>query len=152
MKKVMSVLFVVFMCVALAGCSNTFAKTEYNSDEKIAEVSDRYAKSMSVFNPIDGGYSLEVSQFDGRETLWKKSFLEENEIEIDVKLTLSAGTVKLVHIDEDDNVTTIMECTPENCTDEYISKTVCLKEGSNRIKIVGYDCEDIDLELLSSDL
>ena len=27
-------------------------------------------KESSVFNPIDGGYSLVVSKFDGRQTLW----------------------------------------------------------------------------------
>lgn len=152
MKKVMSVLLVVFMCVALAGCSNEFAEREYNSDNKIAQSEDRYAKQCSVFNPIDGGYSLVVSKFDGRETLWTESVDADKEIEIEIKLTLSEGTVKIVHVDEEGNITTIIECTSDSATDEYISKTVSLKEGRNRIKIVGYDCEDIDLELLSSDL
>lgn len=152
MKKVGSFLFVVFMCVALAGCSNEFAEREYNSDNKIAQSDDHYAKQSSVFNPIDGGYSLVVSKFDGRETLLTETFDEDKEIEVQVKLSLSKGIVKIVHVDEEGNVTTILECTPDSSTDEYVTPIVSVKEGRNRIKIVGYDCEDIDMELLSSDL
>lgn len=39
----------------------------------------------------------------------------------------------------------------DNCVDDYVVKTVFLKKGINRIKIVGYECEDIALELLSQD-
>lgn len=45
----------------------------------------------------------------------------------------------------------MMECTSDNCVDDYVVKTVSLKKGINRIKIVGYECEDIALELLSQD-
>lgn len=50
-----------------------------------------------------------------------------------------------------EHVTTMMECTSDNCVDDYVVKTVFLKKGINRIKIVGYECEDIVLELLSQD-
>ncbi len=62
-----------FRQYSFTGCGNEFAKQEYNDDEKIVQITDRYAKSNSVFNPIEGGYSLTASQFDGRETLWEKT-------------------------------------------------------------------------------
>ena len=53
---------------------------------------------------------------------------------------------------DEGNVNTIVECTPDNTTNGYITQTVSLKSGLNRIKIVGVGCKDIKLELLSPDL
>lgn len=151
MKKAGRYLVVLFMCFMLTGCSNGFAQKEYNAIDKIAETEDRYAKENFVFNPIDGGYSLVVAKFDGRETLWTKPLEDNKDTEIKIKLSLSEGTAKIVHLDEDGGVITIMECTGDNSTDGYILKTLSLKKGLNRIKIVGYGCRNIDLELLSPD-
>lgn len=137
--------------VILTGCGNTFAKKEYYDTNKIAAAEDRYSKENSVFNPIDNGYLLEVKKFDGRQTLWTKTLEDDEKINIKIKLSLSEGTVKIVHVDGDGHVTTIIECTPDECVEEYVMKTVSLKKGINRIKIIGYGCKNIDLELSSSD-
>ena len=55
---------------------------------------------------------------------------------------------KIVYIDSKDNVTTVIECQPETSTDGFVTKTLSLKRGKNRLKIVGYDCEDIDLKMI----
>ena len=137
--------------VILTGCGNTFAKKEYYDTNKIAAVEDRYSKVNSVFNPIDNGYSLKVKKFDGRQTLWPKTLEDDEDINIKIKLSLSEGTVKIVHVDGDGHVTTIIECTPDDCVEDDIVKTVSLKRGLNKIKIIGYGCKNIDLELSSSD-
>ena len=72
---------------------------------------------------------------------------ENRSVEINVSLSLSKGQVKIVHIDKDGNVTTVIECTPDTSTDGFVTETVSLKNGKNRFKIVGYDCEDIDLKI-----
>ena len=53
-----------------------------------------------------------------------------------------------MHVDEEGNVTTIMECSPETSNEEIVTKNVALKKGKNRLKIVGYDCKNIDLQML----
>ena len=53
-----------------------------------------------------------------------------------------------MHIDADGNVTTLIECTPETSTDGYLTKTVSMTTGENKLKIVGFDCENIDLKML----
>lgn len=150
MKKILPVVLLC-MSLLLCGCNNNFAKREYNANDKIASRADRYSKVNSVFNPIDGGYSLEVGKFDGRETLWKQEYDEDKEIEIQMKLTLTAGTVKIVSIDDDDNVTTLLECTPDTVESDYVTKTVSLTKGRNRIKIVCAGCENISFQMLSSE-
>ncbi len=148
MKKSI-ILLVISLCLFITACDNQFAKEDYNSVEKIAGEEDHYAKESSIFNPIEGGYSLTVSKFDGRETLWSDIVSEEQKMEIEFSFSLSAGQAKIVHIDADGNVTTVIECSPELSTDGFVTKTILLKSGENRLKIVGYDCENIDLKMLS---
>ena len=131
----------------MTACSNEFAEREYDVDEKISQ-GDRYAKEMSVFNTIDGGYSLTVAKFDGRETLWTKTLEKDQDLEVNIDFSLSNGRAKVVYVDDKGNVTTVVECTPDNLTNGYITKNISLKAGQNELKIVGYDCEDVDLKML----
>lgn len=142
---------IVLICLILTGCNNGFAEREYDSDDKISQMEDRYTKNVSVFNTIDGGFSLTVSGFDGRETLWSDIIEKNQDIEMEISFSLSEGRAKIVHIDEEGNVTTIIECLPETSTDGFVTETVSLKKGENRLKIVGYDCDDVELEVLFED-
>ena len=147
MKKAVTIL-IILLCMIMTGCSNEFARMEYDSIDKISKSEDRYVKESSIFNTIDGGYELTVSKFDGRETLWS-DILDENEnIEVDFSFTLSKGQAKVVHIDDDGNVTTVIACSPETSTAGFVTKTISLKSGLNRFNIVGYDCEDVELKML----
>lgn len=147
MKK-LKIILISLLCLIMTSCSNEFAKREYDSNEKISQIADHYAKEVSVFKSIEGGYSLTVSKFNGRETLWEGTVEENQDMKIDFSFILSKGKAKIVYIDDEDNVTTVIECTPETSTDGFVTKTVSLKSGKNRLKIVGYDCEDIDLRML----
>ena len=148
--KIMSIkiMLISLLFLLMIACSNEFAKQEYNSNEKISQINDHYAKEVSAFNSIDGGISLTVSKFNGRETLWTETLESNQNIEISFSFCLSKGQAKIVHIDNDGNVTTIIECLPNTSTDGFVTKNVSLKNGQNRLKIVGYDCEDIDLKIL----
>lgn len=145
MRK-LSTIVLSLLCLLMTACSNEFARTEYDSDEKISETADRYAKEVSVGNSTNQNYSLTVKKFNGRETLWKKTLKENQNIEVDISFRLSNGQAKIVHIDKDDNITTVMECSPDTSTDGFVTKTLSLKSGKNRLKLVGYDCENIDLK------
>lgn len=146
MNKLKAFLLLGLICVILAGCSNVFAKKDYYDTNKIAAVEDRYAKKNSASNSNDSGYSLNVEEFNGRETVWTKTLEKSEDFNVEVKLSLAEGIVKIVHVDEMGNVTTIIECTPDNCV-ENTMKTVSLGNGINRIKVVGYRCRNIELKL-----
>lgn len=140
MKKII-VVFLLAFC--LIGCSNTYAKEEYDSIEKLASQGDRYSKEGSVFNPIEGGYSFTVSKFDGRQTLHTWNLSEDKELSMEIICSLTDGTGKLVHVDADENVTTLVECDKD--TSAAVIRTISLKQGRNDIKFVGYDCKKLDL-------
>lgn len=139
---------IVCLAIGLTGCGNEFAKQEYNDAEKIAQIEDRYAKDNSVINAIDGGYSLTVSKFNGRQTLWSKTLEKSAEIEIQFDFSISSGSAKVVYIDCNNNVTVLIECSQNISNEQTATKTVSLTSGLNRLKIVGYDCKDIDLKIL----
>ena len=147
MKKIKYAVLLV-LCLCFVGCNNEFAETEYENAEKIADSGDRYSKEMSVFNHVNGEYTLTVSKFNGRETLWTKSYKEACEVSLEVSLALSEGRAKVVHIDAEDNVTTLVEYTPETCSGEAVTVPVTMTKGKNRIKIVGYDCKDLELKMV----
>lgn len=138
---------ILCLTFSFTGCGNEFAKQEYNDDEKIVQIADRYAKNNSVFNPIEGGYSLTASQFDGRETLWEKKLEDNAEIEIQIDLNITSGNAKVVFIDSNNDVTVLIERLQNDSNEQTATKTVSLTNGLNRLKIVGYDCENIDLKL-----
>ena len=140
------------ICIFAAGCGNVFSEMEYNSDEKIAGQADRFAKQDSMFNPVDGGYELTMGEFNGRETLWALDAEESCDIQISFTLSLTAGKVKLVHIDAEGNVTTLLECTPETTIEEAVDMTIGLSSGENRLKIVGFGCENVHMVMLSDDI
>lgn len=59
--------------------------------------------------------------------------MEDNQnIVIDFSFSLTKGQAKVVHIDSEDNVTTVIECSPETSTDGFVTKTVELKSGEKR--------------------
>ncbi len=146
MRK-LCIIVLSLLCLFMTACSNEFARNEYDSDEKISETADRYAKEVSVGNSTNQKYSLTVRKFNGRETIWKKTLNENQDVEIDVSFRLSNGRAKIVHIDKDGNITTVIECTPDTSTDGFVTETISLKSGKNRLKLVGYDCENIDLKI-----
>ena len=150
MKK-HQLLMIMLLCLLMMGCSNDFAQREYDSDQKIAQTADRYAESNSTLNKDKDGFSFVASEFDGRETLWKDTVKEKQDITMEISFSVSGGKAKVVHINEDGNVTTILECTSETVADGVVTKEVSLSEGKNRLKIVGYDCRDIDLEVSFSE-
>jgi hypothetical protein len=104
MKKTL-ILVCILLCFCFSGCSNTYAKEEYDSFEKLTSQGDRYSKEGSVFNPIEGGYSFTVSKFDGRQTLFTWHLAEDEDLTMEIICSLTDGNGKLVHVDADGNVT-----------------------------------------------
>lgn len=146
MRKV-RLLTVFVICIMLTGCSNDFAERQYDSNSKIAEMEDRYAKSGSVLNFYDDSVDLTVEKFDGRQTIWSKEYGEKQDAEIALAFTIVSGKAKLIHVDDDGNVSTIVECTSDSGVEQTTTYTVSMKEGRNRLKIVGYDCQYIDFSM-----
>lgn len=145
MLKKLRIVFVFLFAFFLIGCNNAYAKEEYDSLEKLASQGDRYSKVSSLFNSMEGGYSFTVSEFDGRETLFTWHLSEDFDLTMEIICSLTDGTGKLVHVDADGNVTTLVECNKE--TSAAVIKNISLKQGRNDIKFAGYDCKNVDVKM-----
>lgn len=145
-KRIRVLTLIAALCVMLTGCAN--AKADYSNDKKIASGGDQYSKVSSVYNSIDGGNSFRVAKFNGRETLRTDVADEEREMDVLIRLGLEEGMAKVVFVDADGSVTVLAERQGGEASKEPVSCTVTLKKGYNKIKLVGYDCKGVDLELL----
>ena len=86
-----------------------------------------------------------VSEFDGRQTLFTWHLDEDVELTMEILCSLTDGTGKLVHVDAEGNVTTLVECDEE--TSAAVIKNISLKQGRNDIKFAGYDCDNVDVKM-----
>lgn len=146
MKKII-VTLILLLGVLLTGCSNGFAKSEYDNNELIAEDTDRYAKSVSVLNVVGNSIKFTVGNFDGRQRLWSENYDSDSNVLISLKFTLGSGTAKIVHIDSDNNVKVIAECDGGETNDDIATYNVAMSKGENRIKIVGYECKELNIDM-----
>ena len=136
----------LFTTVSFTGCSTEFAKKEYDSDIAIAG-SDRNVMIGAVHNNINDEYSLTASKFYGRTTCIKKSLSTEKTVNVRISLSITEGKAKVVYIDADKNVVTLIECTPDSSTNTPFIQELTMTKGQNIFKIVGYDCKDLKLIL-----
>lgn len=142
MKKI-AVLLCIMLCLFLTGCDNSFAREEYNDNKKIA-AGDHYTAVKSVIRDMNDGCSFKAEKFDGRETLWTYTAKSEELVGVSVSLHNAEGSAKVVFIDAQNNVETLAEFSGEELIEQEY-KEVTLTKGTNKFKIVGYDCQHVEL-------
>lgn len=149
MKKI-AVLLIAAFCLLLSGCSNAFAREEYDNDGKIS-AGDRYAAVKLNTANTDSGCSLGAAKFDGWITVYTYSADEDAEITADIVLGLTKGRAKVVHIDDSGSVSTLaeFEAGQEEAATGIGVQDKCfrLSEGGNIFKIAGYGCEYVVMEI-----
>ena len=105
---------------------------------------------MSKTTKQTGGATCSASKFDGRYTVWTYTSTEDMSIAVSVSVGMSKGTAKVVHVDGSGKVTRLAACESSGGEKSQSSAdtVVRLTKGENRIKLVGYDCEDIEMSYL----
>lgn len=144
-KAIISAVLLIF--VLLTGCSNEFAKEQYDDTDLIISSVDRYAKTMAVMSSADNKITFTAQQFDGRETIWSGNYEEYRNVDVEFTFSISSGKAKLVFIDSEGKLENIAEITPDSVIDVTMQYTALMREGVNRIKLVGYDCKDLELNM-----
>ena len=145
MKKIICGFAAVLLCFCITGCSNEFAKKEYDSAEIISEQPDRFAKIGALYNQTDNGCIFTAEKFDGRQTVWTSEAKAAYCASAEIMMKISRGTAKLVLVDGNGNITVLIECNSDELSGS--AESVPFSEGKNRLKIVGYDCENVELKV-----
>ena len=110
-------------------------KRAYEDDSIIAAVGDSYTYANRLGNVRISELSVEFADFYGKETVWEITAHEETMLDLDVSAAITKGKLKLCHVSEANQVTTIFE----NTHTEVIS--VSVPQGVNRLILVGYGAD-----------
>lgn len=131
------------VCLALSACGLSFTEADYDSAAAITGV-DKYTRTLCVSNKLNDSYYCTADTFKGIDTVWSKNFSQDAVITVDIALSISAGKAKIVHIDADGTVTTLVECT-EEAKEKDETKSLSVKSGRNRLKLVILDGRDLNI-------
>lgn len=148
MKRILLMFLLCFTMISVSGCSAESYNAIYDDDAKIAGPSENnfaYKSKRKIYN---NEMNLSAKEFMGIMTLWEYTAEDDGDYTFSYSLSVSnGGKAKLVLITGDDEVIILSENVDNTITDEMQSQTVSLKEGENRIKLVGYDSPALNLFL-----
>ena len=138
----------IFLVCLLAGFSFGRDNNDtYNDDAKIASSGDSSSTASSSVLVLGDDYK-QTAVITGTRTIWR--YKTDHDVDITISYLLSVtegGKAKLVLISPDDKVTILIENADNTVYDEMKTKTISLKKGLNRIKIVGYEKPKFELKL-----
>lgn len=146
MKKKLGLIFLCVM-LFLTGCSALNAASVYDDEGKIASQTNTYSKVNYKASERENTFALTCEVFEGMDTIW--TYKAEDDVEMCMLYTLKveSGKAKLVLILPDGSLETIVEVTSESEDAEAVETTLQLKEGVNRIKLVGDEDTSVELEM-----
>ena len=146
MKKILVSFILCLSIFVFLGCDTTALNEIYSNDSKIASKGDSYYAARSVSKYFNGEFTM-TSTLTGSETIWR--YNAPNDLAVDITyslLLIETGKVKLVLITPNGEVSIIEEITDIITNAESKIKTLSLKKGENRIKIIAYDSARFELK------
>ena len=152
MKKGLQIVFALLLCLSLAGCSTDYAKEEYYNNSVIAARGDHCSKMLWKTTQTTFSATCSAKKFNGNSKIYECAITQEGPMIINCSLSVKSGVAKLVYVDWYDSVTTLVECTPDNPSVDSVDVEVNVNPGKCRIKLVGYDCEELDAKIVMNEL
>lgn len=147
MKKRLKLAAALLFFSSFAACSTNPMTAVYDSDVKIAGPSNTY-NLTNIEQSIDGqNYICDVERFEGMDTIWTYEAPADETSELNCLISVSSGKLKLVLIEPDNTLTTIVELTAETGQEDSRTFPLNLKKGENRIKVVTGADTQFDMEL-----
>lgn len=134
-KWVLGIL-IAFAILITAGCSSVarYQNSIFHDQDKIVKEADSYKYLARISNNGKGNnneYDVKFTSFSGMDTIYTIKSQGENDVEFTCKSVVEDGEFKAVLITPDDEVIEIVNGTEE------VNKTITIKDGLNRIKLVG---------------
>lgn len=125
--------------------AGNYQKSIYENNSKIIDKSDSYSYFNQVRSNIDGTLKSKF-KFTGMDTIYNLDTKDGGTISINYNANIVSGKFKLVLINPDDEVTTIVEGTGKG------TKKISLGNGEGRLKLVGKNAKgDIELSIDTKD-
>ena len=152
MKKKKSIcLTAVVTAVLISGCVMNTGARVYDSDRAIASSSNSYNLIDYTGNQNGNTVSGSAEKLDGMDTIWSYEAEEEKEVTLSWKLNVSSGKAKFVLINPDGELTTLVECFAGEDSEQSSSGTFEIKQGENRVKLVGAENTSLEYEFTADE-
>lgn len=141
MKKLVVPMVLCFFIFNFIGCNSEDYNEIYSDDSKIASNNDDYFAVNLLSNDYSSSGEFAITgTMTGAETIWRYDADDDMDADVTYSLSISkGGKVKLVLISPDEEVSIIEEIEDTNVDIESMTKTISLKKGRNRMKVVAYD-------------
>lgn len=147
MKKGWKIIIIASLTIMLvSGCALNTGVRVYNNEKALA--ADYSSYNLINFSSSQSGNTVSGSaeKLEGMDTIWKYDADELTEVNISFSLTVTSGKAKLVYVDPDGTVSTLLECSTGENAGQSESETLKVKEGENRIRLVGAEGTGLEYE------
>ena len=144
MKKVWKIIAAGLSIMLLPGCALNTGARVYDDEKALAADYNSYNLINFSGSQSENTVSGSAERLEGVDTIWEFDAQEQAEVNIFCHLTVTSGKAKLVYVDPDGTVSTLLECSAGEDGGMSASETIEVKEGENRIRLVG--AEDTGLE------
>ena len=132
----------------ITGCGRNPMLAVYDNDAKIASNTNTYSLINYEQVQSDLHFTASVEKMEGMDTIWVFDAEEDTAVDITYKLNVSSGKMKLVLINPEKEVSVIAEC--DSGMEDFVSDTLDIKKGNNRIKIVAGENTQFDIDFTIS--
>lgn len=160
MKKIIAIICMLEV-IMFNGCSMNYEdlldsvdlnyiNSLYSDESKISSNNNSYSLNDIKQTVSKQEYTGQI-EFSGMDTIWRFNAESESEVKISYSLSVTNGIAKLILINPNGELETIVESNEIVEGDDLVSTTLVLKKGQNRIKLVGKDNAQIDLQFKVSD-
>ena len=121
-------------------------KRFYDNEKEIAGQTNSYNLTNYSGSQDDNTVSGSAEKMEGMDTIWNYTASDDTEVILSWKLSVSSGKAKLVLIDPDGNLSTLVECEASSDGEQEGSGTFEIKQGENRVKLVGAEETALEFE------
>lgn len=132
----------------ITGCGRNPMLAVYDDDAKIASSTNTYNLINYEQVQSDLHFTASVEKMEGMDTIWVFDAEKDTAVDITYKLNVSSGKMKLVLINPEKEISIIAEC--DSGMEDFVSDTLDIKKGNNRIKIVAGENTQFDIDFTIS--
>lgn len=149
MKRMVSILLVIGMMLCLGGCASSDSMADiYYDDERLSSYYSSYELS-ELTQEIDGNtISGTYEKLNGMVMLWNYEVEGDIALDVNYRIEVSQGKVKLIMVDPDGAICTITELSNSVTGDMMETQSFSMHKGLYRLKLVGTDDAVVDFEVM----
>lgn len=147
MKKGWKIIIIASLTIMLvSGCALNTGVRVYNNEKALVADYSSYNLINFSSSQSENTVSGSAEKLEGMDTIWKYDADELTEVNISFSLRVTSGKAKLVYVDPDGTVSTLLECSTGENAGQSESETLKVKEGENRIRLVGAEGTGLEYE------